>query len=756
TSDGLWLYDGNHRSASALKLGMEIEAKIVDLTDYEEPRGRVSRKLAARGEVGPVYHGTDKKFSEFEQKPGTRYILFKEFQVQAGGFFFTDDSEYAREFGSNVMTCYLKMKKPLIREEDQYSLSKKQIKDLTYICEPCMSDGYSDMHGNTVKMIELGATATDVDETGAWLNEVVKPHGLDWNILDNQESVNRMKELGYDSTMVDEANGKYSYFVVSPDQIRIVNDKAKAVAAAAPGRALKLYHVTTVDIAKKIKAHGFKPVDQGMWKNYYAPQGRDGIYFYDDLKYSEAYAAYAEGQLFTQAVQPNRSWEESKKHLPQMAIIEVQVPENIVQTTEQKEDGFFVPTADLDKVKITGMYKYDYIPTQGRGVGNKFGAAFPTLEQVMDKSTDTNNEFDMEGLEGPEGLYQETLKFWQAQKFPLVVYRALSLNEGDKIRYKGAGLSWSLDRDEAISVAADLHFNEDIKVLEGKILSNAVDWVDTFRCWMTPLAEQEVRLKPGAKVQAAGRTITAVWRKGVKRYKLWHGGDPDLTRVPTYFTNNRKYAEEFGDAVQAYVTFNNPLVLDAMEGGGFEAEEKHVRNPQWRQEQIEKGYDGLIVVGSDAPNMPQIEAYIPFSPSQIQPVEETVIRASKDFTNFPVGETIDSWSVLQYVRSLHEGYEDDGRITQYQEFELKEVPLSSIDAPWETGQETVDQYARLTTEPPPIVLDHHGVVIDGTHRVAVATDQGATTIKAFVPIGEPESFPDEEEESLNALRGLAS
>src|SRR5208282_2563922 len=181
TSDGLWLYDGNHRSASALKLGMEIEAKIVDLTDYEEPRGRVSRKLAARGEVGPVYHGTDKRFDKFDYRPGTRYILFKEFQVQSGGFFFTDDPEQAKEFGSNVMTCYLKMKKPFIKQEDQYNLTKKQIADLTYICEPCMSDGYSDMHGNSVKTIELGAFAIDVDEDGNWMNEVVKSNGLDWN-----------------------------------------------------------------------------------------------------------------------------------------------------------------------------------------------------------------------------------------------------------------------------------------------------------------------------------------------------------------------------------------------------------------------------------------------------------------------------------------------------------------------------------------------------------------------------------------------
>ena len=185
-------------------------------------------KRAMAGWVGPVYHGTDKKFDQFEQRPGTRYILFKEFQVEAGGFFFTDEVEEAKKFGKNIMTCYLKMRKPLVKQEDQYSLSKKQAQDLTYICEPMMNEGYQDLQGNSVKMIELGAFAIDVDPDGAWLNEVVKPNGLDWNILDNQEVVNRMKERGYDSTMVDEGDGQYSYFVVSPNQIKINQTKTAA------------------------------------------------------------------------------------------------------------------------------------------------------------------------------------------------------------------------------------------------------------------------------------------------------------------------------------------------------------------------------------------------------------------------------------------------------------------------------------------------------------------------------------------------
>jgi hypothetical protein len=177
----------------------------------------------------------------------------------------------------------------------------------------------------------------------------------------------------------------------------------------------------------------------------------------------------------------------------------------VIETTTKRVGYFGVVLTNNEVEK-----EYDDAPKRSidrtRGV---VASMFPDFEQVMDESTDTNGEFDMQGLEDPEAGYQETLNFWQAQKFPLVVYRALSLNEGDEIRYEDAGLSWSLDKDEAISVVADLHSNDDIKVLEGKILTNAVNWVDTFRCWMTPLAEQEVRLKPGARLSCFKSIIHA-------------------------------------------------------------------------------------------------------------------------------------------------------------------------------------------------------------------------------------------------------
>jgi hypothetical protein len=826
------------------------------------------------------------------------------------------------------MTCYLKMKKPLVRQEDQYNLKPKQMKDLAYICEPMMSDAYQDMHGNSVKSLELGAFAIDVDEEGAWLNEVVKENGLDWSVLDNQAAVNRMKERGYDSTMVDEGDGVYSYCVFSPEQIRVVSDKAKAMTAAgpvkiegdrygkfkfkiqhdwheygdeveegdwnmaivhafdttqegktedgkwagsvdfairdghlessntevdpefqrqglatamyvfaeneigmkavphrdqspagqalwrqkdrpfgmswasstwkdegllnesdmkkwkrywdgrghsiqidrahgglyhcwikfaaAPARALTLYHVTTKPIAEDIKAHGFKPVDQGMWKNYYAPQGRDGIYFYDDLKYSEAYAAHAEGKLYMLNAQPNTGWNENKKHMPKMAIIKVQVPEGVAITTDQKEDGFFVPTADLNKIKITGMYKFDYIPTEGRNLGEKFGAddmkprskydkvchAIATDDALYsyfgdyvqcsdafeDRPTDSSRVVELVKSIPPfipptqrKCLYRgETIRMgddrepakWEPHLRDLLswsvnydtargfaeargivwqtVGKIQGIALGDIVRWRnwthpnesnyegmqaewfvlntckareadwqktGSDRSWTLEQAEAFlkslplvecgyrgkivgGVANNGQSSHDLDILLEAIIEDFdfekfLNYFESIGADAQPTHNGddelwEVRLASGQVVDfffGDGPTggKTAVWRKGIKRYKLYHGqgrfDDFDPARIPTYFTNNKKYAKDFGDVViEAYVTFNNPLVLDAM-GGGFEAEETHVRDAAWRQEQIKKGYDGLIVVGSDASNMPQIEAYIPFSPNQIELIE---------------------------------------------------------------------------------------------------------------------------------------
>src|SRR5271170_6002995 len=62
------------------------------------------------------------------------------------------------------------------------------------------------------------------------------------------------------------------------------------------------------------------------------------------------------------------------------------------------------------------------------------GDGYPTFEEVMDESTDTEGEFMFDELADAEEEYNETKAFWSTQTFPAKAYRALALNEGKKIR----------------------------------------------------------------------------------------------------------------------------------------------------------------------------------------------------------------------------------------------------------------------------------------------------------------------------------
>jgi ribosomal protein L37AE/L43A len=105
-----------------------------------------------------------------------------------------------------------------------------------------------------------------------------------------------------------------------------------------------------------------------------------------------------------------------------------------------------------------------------------------------------------------------------------------------------------------------------------------------------------------------------------------------------------------------------------------------------------------------------------------------------------LGERLSAQQVLEYVKSIHTGYEDVetgeslGRIARYRTFELQEINPNDIEIPYLVDDETVREYARLTSEYPTVVLDKFGVVIDGAHRVCAAQDRGDQTIKAFVPV----------------------
>mgnify|MGYP003542699302 FL=1 len=173
-----------------------------------------------------VYHGTNRKFDSFSYQKSKRYVLFSDFDVEAKGFFFAESPHDALEYGNNVVACYVNMTNPLIdprRENlvDRFPYKKEM--DLMKILAPMIErkDGEP--------FIDLGVRRVYLKNryysyTHQWFYVVVGINGSDWDCLDNSQVIQKMKQLGYDGTFVEEkeSNIGRSIFVPDASQIRIV------------------------------------------------------------------------------------------------------------------------------------------------------------------------------------------------------------------------------------------------------------------------------------------------------------------------------------------------------------------------------------------------------------------------------------------------------------------------------------------------------------------------------------------------------
>lgn len=98
---------------------------------------------------------------------------------------------------------------------------------------------------------------------------------------------------------------------------------------------LFLIHTTTTEIAEKIQSNVFIP-NPFIQFNYYSEMGKDGIYFYDNLRQAQMYAYFLKSKIKCEKV----------------ALIRVKAPSWIVQKNDKLEDGFFIPTEYLNKIEI--------------------------------------------------------------------------------------------------------------------------------------------------------------------------------------------------------------------------------------------------------------------------------------------------------------------------------------------------------------------------------------------------------------------
>lgn len=102
--------------------------------------------------------------------------------------------------------------------------------------------------------------------------------------------------------------------------------------------------------------------------------------------------------------------------------------------------------------------------------------------------------------------------------------------------------------------------------------------------------------------------------------------------------------------------------------------------------------------------------------------------------------------VLKYIKGIHHEYHLEEPILDHKIWQLKQVPLTSLQNPEFYDQD--DRYKRVIDldwdhidmigtrdiNTKPIVIDDQGWILDGNHRATAARAKGMTTIPAYVPV----------------------
>ena len=192
--------------AQSQTLNTKEDPLITEARKYDSAEEFVRHYINNKNSNFPniLYHGSNESFEEFEKKKGKRnYGIFGEEEVEANGFFFTTNKEYAKEYGKNVITAYVRVNNPLIgTKEAQYGeLTGQRLKDANYIFAPSVEwDDYVDTNGIKKESAQVGTDVVvyEQDYTGHklpdnWLSRFIgEDGGIDWRLIDNPEVSTRL------------------------------------------------------------------------------------------------------------------------------------------------------------------------------------------------------------------------------------------------------------------------------------------------------------------------------------------------------------------------------------------------------------------------------------------------------------------------------------------------------------------------------------------------------------------------------------
>jgi GNAT superfamily N-acetyltransferase/RNA:NAD 2'-phosphotransferase (TPT1/KptA family) len=206
-------------------------------------------------QVGPVFHGTNQDFKEFELTKGKRVFFgLSEIEVKSGAFFFTEDPKKAQNWASNrqngreplyVIECNLTMDQTLdtrdpswVDAEVPYVLLP--FNDVPRSAGPEGSGGLlevlRDLIGDKMNEADWREMGIDIDQL-----EVVNDSLL-FLMIDTPVVMEALKYLKYDSMILDEGPdpeiGGTSYAVFNKNQIKVLKRRkvsSKPASSEEPG-----------------------------------------------------------------------------------------------------------------------------------------------------------------------------------------------------------------------------------------------------------------------------------------------------------------------------------------------------------------------------------------------------------------------------------------------------------------------------------------------------------------------------------------
>jgi len=206
----------------------QFQSQFNNLTKEETLPLSETKVVDKLGEPLTVYHGTDVNFDQFQYTDSYRYVLFSRFPVKSQGFFFSPSFKDAKEYGENVIPVKLNMVNPLLDGSTGVDrVSPELEKELAYILAPMVE--INDQGGES---IDVGIQKYHIDRNDPmWVYNAIIDGKLAWDAVDNDEVVKRIKERGYDGTLVYENNdsSQTSYFVLNTEQIILLNKSASTI-----------------------------------------------------------------------------------------------------------------------------------------------------------------------------------------------------------------------------------------------------------------------------------------------------------------------------------------------------------------------------------------------------------------------------------------------------------------------------------------------------------------------------------------------